>query len=265
MFSRASDEGSMTRAYRGTVSDETKVRLAASFDRAADVYERARPEYPAEAVDWLVPTGARTVLDLGAGTGKLTRALVARGLEVIAVDPSPKMLEQLTASLPGATVHEGTAEDIPLADASVDAVLVAQAWHWVDQDVALPSVARVLKPGGTLALVWNLRDESVPWVARLTEAMHPATAETFLAGDNIRRGPFGPIETAVFEWTMEFDRASLVELLESRSYYITAPPAEQAQLVANVHALLDTDPALVGRDSYTMPYRTLCFRMRLAE
>jgi ubiquinone/menaquinone biosynthesis C-methylase UbiE len=244
-------------------NDGVKARQAASFDQAAEVYERARPEYPAEAVDWLIPDGAKTVLDLGAGTGKLTRALVARGLGVTAVDPSPRMLEQLTASLPGATVREGTAEDIPLPDASVDAVLVAQAWHWVDQDVALPSVARVLKPGGTLALVWNLRDERVDWVKALTGAMHIANAEEFLAGDGIRNDGFGEIETAVFEWSREFTRPQLVELLRSRSYYITAEPAEQQRLEAAVIRLLDTHPDLVGRDSWTMPYVTQCFRMEL--
>jgi SAM-dependent methyltransferase len=242
-----------------------KARQAASFDRAADVYDRARPEYPDEAVDWLVPPGARTVLDLGAGTGKLTRALAARGLDVIAVDPSPKMLEQLSASLPGAIVHEGTAEDIPLADASVDAVLVAQAWHWVDQDVALLSVARVLKPGGTLALVWNFRDERVPWVARLTAAITPSSAEVFLADDTVKTGPFGPLETTEFDWSLDFDRPALLELVQSRSYYITADAVEQKRLLSNVNELLDTDPELAGRDRWTMPYRTMCFRMRLPE
>ena len=243
--------------------DGVKARQAASFDLAAEVYERARPEYPSEAVDWLIPAGATTVLDLGAGTGKLTRALVARELDVVAVDPSPKMLAQLTASLPGVLVHEGTAEDIPLADASVDAVLVAQAWHWVDQDVALPSVARVLKPGGRLALVWNLRDERVDWVRALTVAMHAANAEEFLATDGIRHDGFGEVETAVFEWSRDFTRPELLELLRSRSYYITAEQAEQRSLEAAVNELLDSHPDLVGRDRWTMPYVTQCFRMEL--
>jgi len=241
-----------------------KAGLAASFDRAAEVYERARPGYPDAAIDWLVPGDAHTVLDLGAGTGKLTRALVARGLDVVAVDPSPKMLEQLSAAIPGATVHEGTAEDIPLADASVDAVLVAQAWHWVDQDAALPSVARVLRPGGTLALVWNIRDDRVDWVRQLTAAMHAANAETFLATESIRHDGFGEVETAVFEWSRDFTRPELIELLRSRSYYITAEPEEQASLEAAVNTLLDTHPELAGRESWTMPYVTQCFRMRVA-
>ena len=240
-----------------------KTTNAASFDQAAEVYERSRPEYPQAAVDWLVPAGARTVLDLGAGTGKLTRALTARGLEVFAVDPSPNMLSQLRTAVPEATVSVGSAEDIPLADASVDAVVVAQAWHWVDQDVALPSVARVLRPGGTLGLVWNFRDERVPWVARLTAAMHPATGELFLAENPLKSGPFGEIESAEFEWSMPFSRESIVELLKSRSYYITAPPDRQAELEAAVNDLLDSDPEVGGQDAWEMPYVTHAFRMRL--
>jgi ubiquinone/menaquinone biosynthesis C-methylase UbiE len=243
--------------------DEDLAAMAASFDQAADVYEKSRPEYPAAAVDWLVPAGAHVVLDLGAGTGKLTRALSARGLEVFAIDPSPKMLDQLRSAVPGAIVREGTAEDIPLEDASVDAVLVAQAWHWVDEDVALPSVARVLRPRGTLGLVWNVRDERVPWVAALTEVMHSATGEVFVQKGDIKRGPFGEIETASFEWTRTFDREGLLDLVRSRSYYITASPSEQESLLAGVNTLLDTHPDLGGRDSWEMPYVTRCFRMRL--
>lgn len=243
--------------------DNSKAAMAASFDRAADVYEQSRPEYPAEAVDWLLPSGAKTVLDLGAGTGKLTRALTARGLDVIAVDPSPNMLDQLRDAVPEAIVREGTAEDIPLGDASVDAILVAQAWHWVDQELALPSVARVLKPGGTLGLVWNIRDERVPWVARLTEVMHAAQGETFVQSGTIQRGPFGEIEKATFEWSREFTRTELLALLRSRSYFITAPSEEQAQMVAGVDRLLVEDPDLAGRTSWTMPYVTHAFRMRL--
>jgi ubiquinone/menaquinone biosynthesis C-methylase UbiE len=246
------------------MADETlRARQAASFDRAADVYERARPEYPEDAVDWLIPPDAKTVLDLGAGTGKLTRALAARGLDVIAVDPSPKMLAQLSNSLPGAVVHEGTAEDIPIADASVDAVFAAQAWHWVDQDVALPSVARVLKPGGTLGLVWNIRDESTPWVKRLSEIVHSSNAEIFVEEGKIKRGPFGEIETAEFSWAQEFDRSRLIELVRSRSYFITAPEAERTRILVEVNKLVDTDPELAAADHWTMPYVTRAFRMRL--
>ena len=242
---------------------DKKSEQAASFDRAAEVYERARPEYPAEAVDWLLPAGTQTVLDLGAGTGKLTRALAARGLEVFAVDPSPRMLDQLRAAIPEATVSVGFAEDIPLADAAVDAVVVGQAWHWVEQDAALRSVARVLRPGGTLGLVWNLRDEREPWVQRLTAVMHPAEGEIFMETGHIERGPFGEIETASFDWSREFSRSELLDLVRSRSYFITAEPEEQVTILAGVNDLLDTDPDVGGRDSWTMPYVTRAFRMRL--
>jgi ubiquinone/menaquinone biosynthesis C-methylase UbiE len=242
---------------------EKRSEQAASFDRAAEVYERARPEYPAEAVDWMLPPGAKTVLDLGAGTGKLTRALAARGLEVFAVDPSSNMLDQLRAAIPGATVSVGTAEDIPLADASVDAIVVGQAWHWVDQDAALPSVARVLRPGGTLGLVWNIRDDRVPWVQRLTEVMHQAEGEIFMETGHIERGPFGEIEEKDFEWSRDFTRDGLIDLLRSRSYFITADQAEQASIIAGVNHLLDTDPDVGGQTSWSMPYVTRTFRMRL--
>ncbi|EUA91115.1 methyltransferase domain protein [Mycobacterium ulcerans str. Harvey] len=109
-----------------------------SFGSAAAAYERGRPSYPPEAIDWLLPAGARDVLDLGAGTGKLTTRLVERGLDVVAVDPIPEMLEVLRASLPRTLALLGTAEEIPLEDNSVDAVLVAQAWHWVDPARAIP-------------------------------------------------------------------------------------------------------------------------------
>jgi ubiquinone/menaquinone biosynthesis C-methylase UbiE len=242
---------------------EKRAEQAASFDRAAEVYERARPEYPAEAVDWMLPADARTVLDLGAGTGKLTRALASRGLEVFAVDPSPKMLDQLRSAVPEATVSVGTAEDIPLADASVDAIVVGQAWHWVDQDAALPSVARVLRPGGTLGLVWNIRDDRVPWVERLTRVMHQAEGELFMETGRIEQGPFGDLESASFEWSRDFTRDELVDLLRSRSYFITAPESEQASIVAGVNELLDTDPDVGGQSSWSMPYVTRAFRMRL--
>src|SRR6516162_10656140 len=140
-----------------------------SFGSAAAAYERGRPSYPPEAINWLLPRGARQVLDLGAGTGKLTTRLVERGLEVVAVDPIPDMLEVLGKSLPDTPALLGTAEEIPLPDDSVDAVLVAQAWHWVDPERAIPEVARVLRPGGRLGLVWNTRDARLGWVRELGE------------------------------------------------------------------------------------------------
>ena len=152
------------------------VERAVVFGQVADVYHRSRPGYPAEAVEWLVGNTPRRVLDLGAGTGKLTAALVAAGHEVVAVEPSAQMLAILRTNVPDVDAREGRAEAIPVPDADVDAVVVAQAFHWFDHALAVPEIARVLRPGGRLALAWNLRDTTAPWVAELSRVIGSADA-----------------------------------------------------------------------------------------
>src|SRR5262245_57888935 len=142
--------------------DERRGR-ASSFGEVAEAYERARPGYPDDAVRWLTGAEPCDVVDLGAGTGKLTRSLVGLGHRVIAVEPLPGMLEQLRGAVPRATALSGSAEAIPLADASADVVVCAQSFHWFDHETALPEIARVLRPGGRLALVWNTRDDRDPF------------------------------------------------------------------------------------------------------
>ncbi|WP_420111551.1 class I SAM-dependent methyltransferase [Pseudactinotalea sp.] len=245
------------------VDDRAKAAQAASFDSAADTYERARPGYPDDAVDWLLRSRPREVLDLGAGTGKLTRALVDRVETIHAVDPSPNMLAQLSATVPSARTAVGTAEAIPLPDASVDAVLAAQAWHWVDPERAVPEVRRVLRPGGVLGLIWNVRDESVPWVARLTEIMQGSAAERYIAGDGVG-DDLGPVERLTVSWERPFTRESLLDLVASRSYIITATPKVRADILAQVSELLDTEPALADQSAWRLPYRTDAFLIALA-
>jgi SAM-dependent methyltransferase len=237
---------------------------AASFGVAADIYERGRPSYPADAVEWLVPATARRVLDLGAGTGKLTRQLVEHGLDVVAVEPSEGMREQLGRAVPAAVVLAGSAEDIPLAGASVDAVVVAQAWHWVDPDRAIPEIARILTPGGQLGLVWNIRDDRVDWVAHLNRLMH-AHGNPLAEGLGVHSitAPFGPVEHHTVEWRYPLTRAQVVDLVASRSYVITLPAADRSALLAEIATLLDTHPALAGVTEIAMPYLTRCFRARL--
>lgn len=244
--------------------DETKAAQAASFEHAADTYERARPSYPAEAVDWLLASSPQDVLDLGAGTGKLTRALVGRVERIHAVDPSPNMLAQLAAVVPEASTAVGTAEAIPLPDHSVDAVLAAQAWHWVDPARAVPEVRRVLRPGGELGLIWNVRDESVPWVAQLTQIMQGSAAERFVAEGDGLPTELGPHEVATFRWERPFDRQGLLDLVASRSYVITATPQRRAALLAEVSALLDQHPDLADPASWRIPYRCEAFRFTVA-
>ncbi len=247
-------------------TDEARRReQATSFGAAAGAYERGRPPYPAAAIDWLLPPGAARVLDVGAGTGKLTRQLAARGLDVVAVEPLPGMREQLARAVPGVPVHPGTAEDIPLPDGSVDAVLAAQAWHWVDQARAVPEVARVLVPGGQLGLVWNMRDDRADWVAQLGRILHdPGEGDGSRGGAVAIGPPFGPVQHRTIEWTHRLTRDQLLDMVSSRSYVITMPAAERAGVLAAVGRLADTHPDLAGRAELELPYRTECFRARLS-
>ncbi len=232
---------------------------AASFGAAARTYERGRPPYPPEAVDWLLPAGTPRVVDLGAGTGKLTRDLTARALPVTAVDPSDGMLSELRRVLPGVPAHLGSAEAIPLPDGCADAVLVAQAWHWVDRDRAVPEIARVLSPGGRLGLLWNLRDETVDWVRRLGGIIGGGGQDR----DTAIGPPFGPVETRDFPWTYHLGRDELLDMVASRSNVILLPPDERAAVRAQVRQLLATHPDLVGRTEYDLPYVTHCARTSL--
>lgn len=232
-----------------------------SFGAQAAAYERGRPSYPPEAIDWLLPGGAHTVLDLGAGTGKLTTRLVERGLDVVAVDPIPEMLEVLTASLPDTPALLGTAEEIPLADDSVDAVLVAQAWHWFDPERAIKEVSRVLRPGGRLGLVWNTRDERMGWVKDLGRIIghenDPFTDRVSLPE------PFTGIERRHVEWTSYLTPQALIDLVASRSYCITSPADVQTRTLDRVRELLATHPALVNTTGLALPYVTVCIRATL--
>jgi len=243
---------------------ERRKAQAASFGAAAATYERARPSYPDRAVDWLLPPGARRVLDLGAGTGKLTRALAGRGLDVVAVEPSAGMLGQLARVLPGVPALVGTAEHIPLADHAVDAVLVAQAWHWVDPARAVPEVARVLAPGRRLGLLWNIRDERTDWVAELTRIIHTPDHADNGSLAPVVGPPFGPAERFDVEWSRPAAPDEIIDLVASRSYIITMPPGQRAAVLARVRQLLGTRPGLAGTDRIPLPYVTRCTRAQLA-
>ncbi|MBP2453795.1 class I SAM-dependent methyltransferase [Mycolicibacterium lutetiense] len=231
-----------------------------SFGSEAAAYERGRPSYPPEAIDWLLPTGAHDVLDLGAGTGKLTTRLVERGLNVTAVDPIPEMLELLSNSLPDTPALLGTAEEIPLADNSVDAVLVAQAWHWFDPERAVKEVSRVLRPGGRLGLVWNTRDERSGWVkdlGRIIGPEHDPNNEVALAE------PFGAVERRQVEWTSYLTPQALIDLVASRSYCITSPEQVRTRTLEQVRELLATHPALAHSSGLALPYVTVGIRATL--
>ena len=234
-----------------------------SFGVAAEAYERGRPLYPPQAVDWLVPAHATRVADVGAGTGKLTRQLRERGLDVIAVEPSAGMREQLRRAVPGVPVLGGTGEQIPLADHSVDAVLVAQAWHWVDPERTVPEVARVLAPGGRLGLLWNRRVEDEDWVAELSTIMGsrgtPGSTRHFPAIGP----PFGPVERRSVTWLHRLSRAEMTDWVASRSYVITLPDTQRESVLGQVRRLLAGHPALAGGDEIAIRMVTRCTRADL--
>ncbi|WP_374010090.1 class I SAM-dependent methyltransferase [Leifsonia sp. LS-T14] len=233
---------------------------AASFDHAAEVYDASRPSYPAEAVTWLTDGIQGPVLDLGAGTGKLAASLVERGMEVTAVDPSPEMLRVLRERLPQVTAVEGRAERIPSPDDSFGLVLAAQAWHWVDPALAVPEVARVLRPGGRLGLVWNERDESVGWVRELGELMDAGAASFDDEADPVLPPPFGPLERHETRWVQSLTPDGLLDLARSRSYFITKDPDGQAAVIQSLRRLLREHPDLAGRDLVELPYVTRSYR-----
>ncbi len=212
------------------------------FGRRSEVYERSRPTYPGPVVDLLAERAdlgpGRRVADLAAGTGKLTRQLLVTGAFCVAVEPSADMRAVCRQAVPGAPVVAGTAEAVPLANASVDLVTAAQAFHWFDATLALSEMARVLRPGGLVALLWNTRDESVPWVAELGAIMRgagrapEAPAAEFL--DRVPANPLGSFERDRFTHVAPVDRAGLVDLVASRSYVNVLGEVERRRVLARV-------------------------------
>jgi ubiquinone/menaquinone biosynthesis C-methylase UbiE len=241
---------------------------AQGFSAGADAYDRGRPSYPAAAVDHVVAElgigPGRRVLDLGAGTGKFTELLVATGADVVAVEPVAEMRAKL-AALPGVEALEGTGEAIPLADASVDAVTVAQAFHWFDPAAALAEIARVLRSDGGLALIWNARDESVPWVAEFTRVIdwhnfqqgHYRAQDwaAVVAGSSSR---FTPVAHASFPYEQRLDRTGFADRVASISYIAAMPPVERDRVIANALAVVADFPA-----EFALPYTTEVWTCRL--
>jgi ubiquinone/menaquinone biosynthesis C-methylase UbiE len=248
------------------MSDDRQ-QQARSFGSVADAYDRGRPTYPADAVGWLTTSGARdaggdqlTVLELGAGTGKLTRTLVDQGHDVWATEPDEAMLAILRRDLPEVRTTVASAEQVPLGDASVDVVVAAQCFHWFDAEAALAEVSRVLKPGGHVALVWHERDERIPWVKKLGRVIghqdridDPAAA---LAASPL----FTDVEEETFTHWQVVDRRTIVDLVTSRSHVAVMGEAERAATIEALLALYDDYGR--GMDGMQLPYRTRCFRAR---
>ena len=253
-----------------------KQALAGAFQGQGADYDRLRPGYPDAALDAMLAAGPRRAVDLGAGTGKLSWALVERGLEVTAVDTSEAMLATARARGPAAPADAATADHPPagtlathvaaaeatgLPAASAELVTVAQAWHWFDAEAASAEVERLLAPGGVLALVWNMLDVTIPWVHRLSRIMH--------AGD-IHREDFAPtvgaglalIGREVHTWEDPMHTQDVIDLARTRSYVITAPEERRQKVLANLDWYLHDHLGHPRGARVGVPYRTDLFLYR---
>jgi len=237
---------------------------AAGFSAGSGAYDRGRPSYPQEAVDLVVREldigKDSTVVDLAAGTGKFTALLVPTGATVVAVEPVAEMRDTLVRTVPGVEALDGTAESMPFDDGSVDAVTVAQAFHWFDFGPAFAEIARVLRPGGGVALLWNRRDESVPWVRRMSEVIkwHDRPISQYDRTDwpaiVAQTGLFTDMQRRQFDYIQEIDREMLAERVRSVSYIAAMDEAEREENVAKVLELVTDQP-----ERFPLPYNTLVF------
>jgi SAM-dependent methyltransferase len=249
-----------------SAADQDRLLHGSSFGAAAAAYAEHRPDYAQAAVRWaLEPAPGNRVLDLGAGTGKLTATLVAVGADVTAVEPDPAMLAELRRHLPGVRGLAGSAESIPLPDASVDAVLAGQALHWFDMTVAGPEIARVLVPGGVLAGLWNVDDDRVDWVAGLERASessasvtltswHTQAAEAHLAEIDLPAF-FGPTSSAEFPHSQRRTADSLLATIATHSRLLVMDDEARASLLARVRDYLASRPETASGE-FTLPMVT---------
>lgn len=242
------------------MDDILRTRRAKTFGGVADVYERTRPGYPDEAVLWMTGSSPTKVLDLGAGTGKLTERVLGLGHHAVALDPDANMLRPLRKQIRGARIVQACAERIPFASRTFDTIVVGQAFHWFDLEQALPEMARVLRPGGVLALVWNIRDESVPWVRRLGRLIGSEEMES-PAEMLEESGLFDGVEHETFRHWQQIFRDSLMGLVESRSYVAELGEADRAKVLDKVGELYDDYGR--GHDGMLLPYHCDAFRCRV--
>jgi SAM-dependent methyltransferase len=254
------------------VEQDERVLYGSSFGAAAAAYAEHRPDYAEAAVRWaLEPAPGPRVLDLGAGTGKLTAMLDALSAEVTAVEPDPAMLTELRSALPAVRALPGSAEAIPLPDLSVDAVLAGQAMHWFNMAVAGPEIARVLVPGGILAGLWNVIDDRIDWVADLERVSGNAAfatlsswraeaADAHVPGIEQAAGPFGPPEQAEFPHGQRRTAESLVATLATHSRLLVMPEQERESTLSRIRAFLASRPD-TARGEFTLPLVTGVLRV----
>lgn len=237
-----------------------------TFGAHADAYEHTRPAWPEEAARWLVPEGAKLVVELGAGTGKLTRALAALGVRVVAVEPDLRMLAVLRGL--GLEGLESSAEAIPFEDGVADAVVAGSSLHWFKLELALPEIHRVLRPGGRFGFGWNHRDDRQQTIGRIGKAIYSAQGRSEVPRWRTRdwlqevtqKGLFDDAEYAQFPHTHQLPRADLDELLIAYSGVAALSEDERRRLFAEVGEILDADPSLHDGEVLRLPYVVNAYR-----
>ncbi|GAB3939207.1 class I SAM-dependent methyltransferase [Kribbella albertanoniae] len=240
---------------------------ATSFGAVAAAYDAGRPTFPVDALTWVLGPGrGLQVLDLGAGTGKLAAVAASLGHDVVAVDPSEEMLS-VCRKRPGIDTMVGAAESIPLAHASVDAVIVGQAFHWFDHARALPEIARILRPNGVLGLLWNNADVVVPWVRRMMQAIQGPDSHGTDKFDPVptllQSDMFDGVETARFRHWQDLDRHNLKQLAESHSRIAMLTGSRRETVLEQVDAIYDASAR--PPEPLRMPYFTECYRTRPSD
>ncbi|MEO4016245.1 class I SAM-dependent methyltransferase [Pseudomonas rossensis] len=251
------------------MKDQAHHSAAAGYKTGAEIYVRGRPDYPPQVADWLTGTlglhADKTVVDLGAGTGKFTGRLVATGAQVVAVEPVAQMLEKLSEAFPEVLAVSGTAMDLPLPDASVDVVICAQAFHWFASTEALTEIARVLKPGGKLGLVWNQRDSRASWVPKLDAIVNALEGDTprYYTGawrQAFAHAAFGPLAEQRFSHGHIGSPEDVIfNRVRSTSFVAALPAEERAKVDEQIRAMIAAESDLRGRDVVTVPYETAAF------
>ena len=246
----------------GPVFDAARRKhMAAAFLEGGGHYHLVRPGYPEDSLTWLLETAGsvQDVVDIGAGTGKYTQLLALHNFSMTAVDPSADMLAQLGAELPQATTVVGTAEKLLLPDESMDLAVVAQAWHWVDPLAASTEIARVLRPGGTLGLIWNQLDVGLPWVHRLARIMH--AGDVHKADFSPQIGPeFFPAQPHTSRWSQQRTAEEIIDLAKSRSYYLRATDQVRDKVITNLQWYLYEHLEHAPGESIELPYSSQTWR-----